>query len=171
MGAENKIAPVGTKFMQLFNKLFNAIVFFILLADVAFADSAGIVFDWPPFIVHDYLKLHHPSEDFLPKRLFVPEELLGKSDDLNELLHNDLKTIDNYPGVTTRKSAFGKITITFSPGTSFMLPPDEIYSRDKDGKLSRAASILPSLLRNPSQETAVETLKLIEPKVNLGFEF
>ena len=157
--------------MRLFNKLFSVIAVFISLAGIAFADSAGIVFDWQPFIVNDYLKLNHPSENILPKKLFVPEEILGKFDDLDELLHSDLKTINNSPDVTTKKSALSKIKVTFSPGTSFMLPPDEIYSRDKDGKLSRAASILPSLLRSPSQETAVETLKLIEPQVNLGFEF
>jgi hypothetical protein len=171
MGEENKIALANIKIMRFFNKLFSVIVIFISLSGIAFADSTGIVFDWQPFIVYDYLKLNHPMENILPKKLLVSEIILGKFNNVEELLPSDLKTINNSSDVTAKKSAFDKIKVTFSAGNSFMLPPDEIYLRGKEGKLSRAASILPSLLRDPSQETAVETLKLIEPQVNLGFEF
>ena len=159
--------------MRLFNKIFNVIAVFISLAGIAFAESTGMVFDWEPFIVHDYLELNHPSENVLPKKLRLPKEILRKFDDIyiKELLRSDLKTINNPPDVTTKKSALIKIKVTFSPANSFMLPYDEIYSRGNNGNLSRAAGILPSLLRDPIQETAVETLKLIEPHVNLGFEF
>lgn len=160
--------------MRLFNKLFSVIavfIFFISLAGIVLADSSGIVFNWQPFFVNDYLKLDHHPRNVLPKNSFVPEELEQQYDDIEELLHNDWKAIINSHDVMTKKSALIKIKITFSPYNSFMLPVDNNYSRDKDGKLTQATKTLPSFFRNPSQDTAEETLKLIEPQVNFGFEF
>lgn len=160
--------------MRLFNKLFSTItvlILFISLADIVLADSTGLVFNWQPFIVHDYLKLGHHSGNIFPKNSFVYEEQERQFDDSEELLHSNLKTINNSPDVRTKKSSLFKIMVTLSPGNSFMLPGDEMYSRGKDGKLSQAAKTLPSFFQNPSQDTVVETLKLIEPQVNLGFEF
>lgn len=155
--------------MQLLFKLLNIIAVFIFLTGFAFADSTGIVFDWQPFVVNDSLRLDHPSGNIIPKKPLFPKEVPGKFNTTEEFLHSDLKTINNSSDSTAKKSALRKIKVTFSTG--FMLPGDEIHLRDKDEKLSRTANILSSILRNPSQETAVETLKLIEPQVNFGFEF
>lgn len=171
MGAENKIALTGIEVMRSFNKLFNVIAFFICMTGISFAESTGIVFDWEPFIVNDYLQLSNHSKKIPPKKIIIPKEILGKANNIEELLHVDLKTINNSPGVTTKKSAPIEIKVMFSFGNSFLLPYDEISSRGKDGKLSRATNILPSLVRDPSKDAAVETIKLIEPQFNLGFEF
>jgi hypothetical protein len=157
--------------MRLFNKLFSVIAILIFLTGVAFADSAGIVFDWQPFIVNNCLDLNRPLKNTLPENYFIRENIIWKFNDIEYLLSGDSKIVNNYPAVAVKRSARSKIKVTISAGNSFLLPGDEIYSNNKEGKLSRAADILPSLLRNPSQETAVETLKLIEPRINLGFEF
>lgn len=155
--------------MQLLFKLLNIIAVFIFLTGFAFADSTGVVFDWQPFIVDDSLKLDHPSGNILPKKPLFSKEIPGKFNATEEFLHGDLKAINNSSDSTAKKSALSKIKVTFSTG--FMLPGDEVHLRGQDEKLSRTANILSSILRNPSQETAVETLKLIEPQVNFGFEF
>ena len=161
--------------MRLFNKFFSVIAvfgFFISVEGIVFADSNGIMFNWQPFIVNDYQGLNHPLKNILPKNyLFASEEMWGQYGDGEELLHIDLKMINNSNKEATKNSTLSRIKITFSQVNSFMLPGDEIYSRGKDGKLSAATRILPSLLRNPSQEMTLETLKLIEPQVNFGFEF
>jgi hypothetical protein len=171
MGAENKTALTGIKVMRSFNKLFNVIAFFICMTGISFAESIGIVFEWEPFIVNDYLQLSNSLKRIPPKKIIIPKEILGKVNNIEELLHVDLETINNSPGVTTKKHAPIEIKVMFSFGNSFLLPYDEISSRGKDGKLSRATDILPSLVRDPSKDTAVETIKLIEPQFNMGFEF
>jgi hypothetical protein len=157
--------------VRLFNKLVGLFAVFISLAGIALADSTGIVFNWHPFIVNNYLEFNHSLKNILPKNLSTSKEIWRQFDDTDELLYSDWKTIDIVPDVTAKKSALNNIKVTFSPVNSFMLPGDEIYSKTKEGKLSQASRSLPSLLRNPSQEMAVETLKLFEPQVNLGFEF
>lgn len=160
------------KLMRLFNKLFCLIIAFISLSGIAFADPIGLVFDWQPFIiVNDCRDVNHPVKRILPENSFNYREISKKINNSNEFLPNDLKIISNSPVTMAGKSALRKIKVSFSTLSSFMLPYDEIHSRGYDGKLSRAVSILPSLLLNPSQEVAIETLKLIEPQVNLGFEF
>jgi len=157
--------------MRLINELLCVIAIFISWASIVLADSNGIVINWQPFIVKDSLELSQPLKNTLPKNLFAPEEKWRQFDDIEEFLHSDLTMINNSQKVTTKKSALSKIKISVSQVNSFMMPSDEIYSSGKDGKLSQAARTLPSLLRNPSQETTLETLKLIEPQVNFGFEF
>ncbi len=158
--------------MRSFNKLFSIIgVFICLTGAVAFADSSGIVFDWEPFVADDYLQLSHPPKKILPEKILVPREIFRKTDDVEKLLISDSKTVKDSSSETIKNSVLDKIKITFSSVNSFMLPYDEMYSKDKERKFSRAGNTLPSLMRSPSQETAVETLKLIEPQINLGIEF
>jgi len=83
----------------------------------------------------------------------------------------DSQTVKDSSGEAITDSLLDKIKISFSSVNSFMLPYDEVYRKDDEGKLSRATRTLPSLIRSPSQDSAVETLKLIEPQINLGFEF
>jgi hypothetical protein len=157
--------------MRLVNKLFSVIGIFVSCAGIAFADSNGTVFNWQPFVVKDYLELNQPLKNTLPKNLFASEEKWGQFADIEEFLHSDLMMIDDSPKAATKKSAFSKIKISVSQVNSFMMPGDENYSTGKDRNLSQAARILPSLLRSPSQEMTLETLKLIEPRVNFGIEF
>ncbi|MGV8059558.1 MAG: hypothetical protein AB2L12_16285 [Smithellaceae bacterium] len=157
--------------MRSVNKLLTVTAVFISLTGMAFADSTGIVFDWQPFVINNYLDLNYSRKNTLPKDLFTSGEIWKQFYNVEELLNGDLKTINNSFDVTAKKSPTSKIKITFSSVNSFMVPGDEMYSRGKDGKLIQATRILPSLVRNPSQETAVETLKLIEPQINFGFEF
>jgi hypothetical protein len=157
--------------MRLMKRLFCVIAVIIALAGIVFADSNGIVFNWQPFIVNDYLALNQPWGNMPLKEKTIYQEMFRQFNDIDELLQSDLKIINNISEVTTKKSVLNNIKITFSSGNSFMMPSDEIYLRGKDGKLSQASKTLPSFFRNPSQEMAVETLKIIEPQVNLGFEF
>jgi hypothetical protein len=159
------------KFMGLFNKLFSVIAVFISLPGFALADSTGITFNWQPFVVNDYLKLNSSSGNDLLKNTFLYEKIRGRYEDKRELWAIDLTPINNSPAVNVKKSILDNIKITFSPVDSFMMPGDEMYSRGKDGKLSRITKTLPSFFQNPSQGTTVEMLKLIEPQVNFGFEF
>lgn len=157
--------------MRLVNKLFSVIAIFISSAGIALAGSNGTVFNWQPFVVKNYLELNQPLKNILPKNLFASDEKWGQFADIEEFLHSDLMMIDDSPKVATKKSALSKIKISVSQVNSFMMPSDENYSTGKDRNLSQAARILPSLLRSPSQEMTLETLKLIEPRVNLGIEF
>ena len=157
--------------MRLFIKVFNVIIVLICLTGSSFADSDGIIFDWEPFVADDYLQLRSPVKKIILKKTLVPKEIFRKTDDIEKLLISDSTTTKDISSETTKDSVLDKIKITFSSVDSFMLPYDEIYRKDNGGKLPRAARTLPSLIRSPSQESAVETLKLIEPQINLGFEF
>jgi hypothetical protein len=160
--------------MRLINKfiiLITVVISIISLAFDVYSDSNDLVFEWQPFIVNDDLELNRPAKNVLPKNLFVFEKILGQSDYIEDLLHTDLMIKNDSLKENTKKSAFSKIKVTVSSGNSFMMPGDENYSRSGDGKLSQVTKTLPSFFQNPSQEKALETLKLIEPQVNFGFEF
>lgn len=144
--------------------------FIILFTEIAFADPNGIVFDWQPFVVKHFRNEKHNGFT-LPKNSKVYQEISGNLNYSDEFLPNNLSLINSPPGSAAEKSVLSRIKVSFSTTSSFMLPYDEINSRSHEGKFSRATSILPSLIRNPTQETAIETLKLIEPQLNLGFEF
>ncbi len=152
-------------------KLISAFTIFICLAGIAFADYPGLVFDWQPFVVKNHLELNQPWDNIMPENLSAYKGIRGQFDYIDDLSPSDLKTISYPSEVNIKKSALSNIKVTFSPVDSFMLPGDEISSRGKDGKLFRVTRTLPSLFRNPSQEMTLETIKLIEPQINLGFEF
>ncbi|MEN6621942.1 MAG: hypothetical protein ABFD50_10370 [Smithella sp.] len=157
--------------MQFFNKLrLLIIVFFISFSGISFTYADGIVFDWQPFKANDFQDLNH-SKKILSSNSLIIREISRKINNYNEFLPNNSELKNNYPETLSGKSALSKIKVSFSTVSSFMLPYDEIHARGYEEKISRAASALPSFLRNPSQEMAIETLKLIEPQVNLGFEF
>jgi hypothetical protein len=151
--------------------LITIFIFLVSSAGFVFADSTGMIFNWHPFIINEYLTLDHHWKNNFSSNLYISEEMLDQFEEIDELLHIDWKVMNNTQETMTKKSIPSKIKITISQVNSFMMPGDDAYLRGRDGKLSRATRILPSLLRNPSQETALETLKLIEPQINLGFEF
>jgi hypothetical protein len=157
--------------MRLVNKWLIVITIFVSWTGIVLADSNGIIINWRPFIVKDYLELNQPMKNILPKNLFAIEEKWRQFDDIEEFLHSDLLMINNSPKATAKKSMLSKIKISVSQVNSFMLPGNENISSGKDGVLSQTARMLPSLFQNPSKEMTLETLKLIEPQVNLGFEF
>ncbi|MEN6332040.1 MAG: hypothetical protein ABFD57_08640 [Smithella sp.] len=157
--------------MRLFIKLFNVIIVLICLTGNSFADSDGIIFNWEPFIADDYLQLSHPSKKIIPPKILIPKEIFRKTNDAEKMLISDSKAVKDSFSEMTKDSVIDRIKITFSSVNSFMLPYDEIYQKDNGGKIPRAARTLPSLMRSPSQESAVETIKLIEPQINLGIEF
>jgi hypothetical protein len=156
--------------MQLVNKFFSVMAIVISLADIVLADSNGLIINWQPFIAKDSLELSQPSKNTLPQNLFASEEW-RQFTNIEEFLPSDSLMINNSPKATAKKSALSKIKVSVSQVNSFMMPSEENYSSSRDRNLSQAAKILPSLLRNPSQERTLETLKLIEPQVNFGFEF
>ncbi len=155
---------------KLFN-IFAVIVFFVCRPDTLLAGYSGIMLDWQPFIISDYLKLNHPAQNILPENSISAEKIRQGLENIDTLLPEDLLIIEDQPEAETKKSLLSKIKISISPNSSFMLPGNGNYSPATEGKISRAAVILPSLIKNPSQETVLETLKLIEPQVNIGIEF
>jgi len=157
--------------MQLLIRLSVISGVFILFSGVVFADPPRIAFDWQPFTVNHYFELNHENKTILPKEIFYSKEIWGQYDGIEELKGINLTSTNNHNKQIVGKSMLGKIKITVSQVSSFMLSDDEIYSKGKNDSLSRAGRILPSLLQNPSSETALETLKLIQPQINLGFEF
>jgi hypothetical protein len=158
--------------MRCLNKLLGITTTFILISLTAAVpvDSAGLAFNWLPFIARKDLERNHLSVSILPKKSLISREILGQSD-IGDLLHDYLEIKNNLPPGKTKKSALSKIKVTISQVNSFLIEEDETYCRGKDGKLSQIGRTLPSFLQNPSPEKALETLKLIEPQVNLGFEF
>jgi hypothetical protein len=158
--------------MRCRNKLLGIIAIFILTSLTAAVpvDAAGLAFNWQPFIARNDLERDHLSGDILPKKAVVSREMLGQSN-IEYLLRDDLEIKNNFPPGKTKKSALSKIRVTISSVNSFLIQDDETCCRGKDEKLSQIVKTLPSLLQNPSSGKALETLKLIEPQVNVGFEF
>jgi hypothetical protein len=160
--------------MQLFQRLISIITVstIILGAGIISAEAFGIIYKWQPFVFNADLKLDRPSKALLPKRLSVAKELLGQFDDNKDPWHKDLIMMNNnIYNKTTNKSLSGKIRITVSRTNSFMISQDDQYPRGKGGNVSEFTGTLPAFFQNPSQEAALKTLKLIEPRVNLELEF
>jgi hypothetical protein len=158
--------------MLLLKKLFIiiSILMFNCWATVVPVYSAGIVFNWQPFVVNVNLKSDRFSPNTFLKKLSISREILGHFDEDYYLLRDE--TVNNESSKTAaQKSTLSKIKVSVSQVNSFMISPDETSSRSKDVNISEIARTVPSLFKNPSQETAVQTLKLIQPQVNLGFEF
>lgn len=126
---------------------------------------------WEPFTISADLALTHPSYNFLPGKVFAARKIPDLFDINEDLLRKDLLPESNMPKGNIAKSTFSKIRIRVSQVNSFMMPDNEDYSSGKDKNASRMAGVLSSFLHNPSQEKVFETLKFIEPSVNLGVEF
>lgn len=157
--------------MHFFYKLTLLIIAFIIsLSGISFAYADGIMCDWQPFKANDFRDINH-SKKILSKNSFILSGISKKNNNIDDFLPNNFNLINNFPETKAGKSTLSKIKVSFSTVSSFMLPYDEIHARGYEGRFSRAAGALPSLLLSPSQEMAIETLKLIEPQVNLGFEF
>ena len=157
----------------MFTKLLILIFIVLLggLATVVPVDSAGIIFDWQPFTV----KVNPERDIFYPdiflNKSSISREMLGHFDDVYYLLHDNLTVNYEFPKSAAQKKALDKIKINISQVSSFMLSPERTSSRNKDVSLTDITRTVPSFFMNPSTETAVQTLKLFEPQVNLGFEF
>ena len=158
--------------MCCLNKLLGLTAIFILvfLTVAAPVKSAGLAYNWQLFVADKDLELIDLASGILPKKAPISKELLGQSD-IEYLLYGNWE-IKNYITTTkAKKSAFSKIKVTISSINSFLIQDDETYHRGKDEKISQLVRTLPSLLQSPSPDKALETLKLIEPRVNVGFEF
>jgi hypothetical protein len=159
--------------MLLMQKLFImfAILIFNCWVTVVPVGSAGIVFDWQPFVVNANLVSDGLSPDIFLNKLSVSREMLDHFDDVYYLLRDDT-TVDNESSkAAVQKSTRSRIKVGVSQVNSFMLSSDEKGPPGKDGKPSETTNTVTSFFKNPSQETAVQTIKLIQPQLNLGFEF
>jgi hypothetical protein len=159
--------------MFLFKKLLIniAVVIFYFWVTVIPAYSDGFAFDWLPFTARKNFEADTFYGSILPKEILFPREARNNFDDIDYLWLDNSAASKISPAAESRKSAFSNIRVTISSVNSFMMSPDESGSRGKDGMISKLAQALPALLQNPKQETVVQTLKLFEPQVNLGFEF
>lgn len=159
--------------MLLFNKLFIIITILILnfWATVVPVDSAGIVFDWQPFTAEIKEEKARFSPDIILKKSPISKEIRDQFNDVYYLLPDDSVVDNGSSKRSAQKSALDRIKVSFTQVNSFMLSPDETSLPGKETKLSDITRTASSFFKNPSQETAVQTLKLIQPQVNLGFDF
>jgi hypothetical protein len=147
-----------------------AVLLFLFRATIGPVYSAGLVSDWKPFVIHKNFETDSFPRNILPKKILIPREA-SNLNDIEYLSLENSSTGKDSPKAEARKSALSKIKVSVSQVNSFMISPDDSSSKGKDEMISKLAKTLPSLFQNPSQETAIQTLKLIEPQVNLGFEF
>jgi hypothetical protein len=158
--------------MRIFCPLFILLfAVFIGAQGIALAESAGWAVDWKPFVALEYLKSPGASLTIMPRNLFLYREIWEQADELEELPGRESAPTGDPAAAKTKKTVLDRIKITVSPHSSFLLPYDEVYGGSGQNRLFQASRIIPSLLRNPSTETAVETIRLIEPQINFGFEF
>lgn len=157
--------------MPLLNKLFLIIIFIVFSPGAIAVGASGLVFDWLPFTTKDYFYISQQEKSDMSGNIYSSRQLWQQYAEGEELKTIDSSLNSEQNKQKIEKSMFSRIKITVSQINSFMLSEDERYSQRKNGNLLQAAGILPSLLKNPSSETALETLKLLQPQINLGFEF
>jgi hypothetical protein len=133
--------------------------------------SAGIVFDWQPFTAEIKVEKAKFSPDIFLKKSLISREMRDQFSDVYYLLPGDSITDNGFSKTTDQKTVLDRIKISISRVDSFMLAPDRTASQNKDVAFGDIVRTVPSFFKNPSTDTAVQTLKLFEPQVNLGFEF
>ena len=144
------------------------LVFFALPVGPVQAD--GLVCEWEPFAVKSDPTTGVSSQGIL-KSVSFSREMWRRFSNNDYLAPEETKVDKSYPLRARQQSGLSKIKISLSQVNTFLLSPDEDGPPGRSVKFSDIAGIVPSLFKNPSQETAIQTLKLIQPQVNLGFEF
>jgi hypothetical protein len=148
------------------------IIIIFCLTVAAPANSAGFVFNWQPFVVDADLALKNPRREVLINNLSVVDidmPVSGNSRDIFSL--NPDQNIDS-TSKAEKKSAPGNIKVILFPENNFITTRDKTYTNSDDEQVSRIINAMTSLIYGNSKIKSLETIgKIIEPQINLYFEF
>jgi hypothetical protein len=158
-------------FMGILNKNYLSIFGFLLISFFVSANIAvaeGTWFNWEPFVAKTELELNSPASMIFVKNLSV-KDLMEINDSSDHLL--DFSKNEDLPNKEKNKSIWSRMKVTVSQTQSFMMANDDSLTPGDKDKLSRVMKALPSLMSDPTPDAAINTLKMIEPRVNLFVEF
>jgi hypothetical protein len=136
------------------------------------ANAAGFIFSWQPFIADAALTLDRPDKKTLIKNLSVADIKIPISEDSGDIFPS-FADQDGIPKQKSEKKFLpSNIKFTFYQTSAFMPDRYEKYTNSEEEQLSKITNAVTSLIYGDSKIKSLETIgKIIEPQVNLYFEF
>lgn len=137
------------------------------------ADASGFIFKWDAFLVNSDLFINPPNSKSYMHDLPEVEKVaffhhkgildhVDSSASPEGLLKHDQE----------KKSFLQNVKITISPVDSALKNKKVIYDHGDDAQISHFIDALTSLIYDDEKSKSLETLgKIIEPQINLYFEF
>lgn len=148
------------------------IIFIFCLTSVISANAAGFIFSWQPFIADAALALGKPDKKILIKNLSFADINIPISEDFRDIFPSSADQDSIAKQKSGEKFLSGNIKFTFYRISEFMPDRYEKYINSEDEQLSKITNAMTSLIYGDSKIKSLETIgKIIEPQVNLYFEF
>jgi hypothetical protein len=160
--------------MKCIKKLIGlkVIIFIFCLTSVISANAAGFIFSWQPFIADAALTLDNPDKKILINNLSVADINIPISEDSRDIFPSSADQDSIAKQKSEKKFLSGNIKFTFYQISEFMPDRYEKYTNSEDEQLSKITNAMTSLIYGDSKIKSLETIgKIIEPQVNLYFEF
>jgi len=148
------------------------IIFIFWLTSVISANAAGFIFSWQPFIVDAALTLGKPDKKNLIKNLSFADINIPISEDFRDIFPSSADQDSIAKQKSGGKFLSGNIKFTFYQTNAYLPDRYEKYTNSEDEQLSKITNAMTSLIYGDSKIKSLETIgKIIEPQVNLYFEF
>jgi hypothetical protein len=148
------------------------IIFVFCLTSAISANAAGFIFSWQPFIADAALVLDNPVKATLIKNIPVADINIPISEDSRDMFSAPAYQ-DSLPTPKSGKKFLpDNIKFTFYQTNAYLPDRFENYTKSDDEQLSKIINDMTSLIYGDSKINSLETIgKIIEPQVNLYFEF
>lgn len=137
------------------------------------ADASGFLFKWDTLAVNSDLFLNpKDKKDYFHDLPEIKKAAFSR----HEEILNHIDAPASQEGLTSpeqeKKSSLQNVKITISPVDSALKSKNDIYDHGDDAQISQFIDALTSLIYDDAKSQSLETLgKIIEPQINLYFEF
>ena len=148
------------------------IITIFCLTIAAPANAAGFIFNWQPFVVNADLALKCPRREVLIKNLSVADIDMPVSIDSRYIFSSSPDQNNDSTSKAEKKSAPGNIKVILFPENTFITTRGKTYANSDDEQVSKIINAMSSLIYSDSKIKSLEAIgKIIEPQINLYFEF
>lgn len=158
--------------MRMMKSFMGLAIILILSSLFTLSVSAGgFFFDREKFIEDTKLRLDDPPENFLPPKISANEDILtSEEESIKRFILKRHK--EDQSMAEEKKPKESKIGISISQTSGFFNLRSEPASSTDDRMIAKIVNTLPFLLEKDSRGESLESLgKIIEPRINLYFEF
>jgi hypothetical protein len=136
------------------------------------ANASGFIFYWEPFVVNNDLALSNTGEKDFIKNSSIFDLKIPIANEYIDKFALSANQMGTSTQKTENKSIPENIKINFSLAYSLVDNKSKIYSNSDDKQISNFINAITSLIYDDSKFKSLETIgKIIEPQINLYFEF
>jgi hypothetical protein len=136
------------------------------------ANASGFIFRWEPFVVNNDLALSNTGKNDFIKNSSILDLKIPIANDYIDKFALSANQKDTSTQKTENKSIPKNIKINFSLADSLVDNKPKIYSNSDDKQISNFINAITSLIYDDAKFKSLATIgKIIEPQINLYFEF